>query len=132
MRCGIRRSASSIVTVVSSRERSINYSPPIPSLARRRLASFTDWRRRYSFQRRRAGSRLLQARMAQRHVWAARARGEETGLTGEEIAFYGALAQNESARQVMGEPALRVIVSELVASREIRPSNVVRKSPSAF
>ena len=70
--------------------------------------------------------------MAQRHVRAARARGEETGLTGEEIAFYGALAQNESARQVMGEPALRVIVSELVASREIRPSNVVRKSPSAF
>ena len=53
--------------------------------------------------------------MAQRHVRAARARGEETGLTGEEIAFYGALAQNESARQVMGEPALRVIASELVA-----------------
>jgi type I restriction enzyme R subunit len=46
----------------------------------------------------------------------ARARGEETGLTDEEIAFYDALAENESARQVMGEPALRIIAHELVAS----------------
>jgi type I restriction enzyme R subunit len=46
----------------------------------------------------------------------ARSRGEETGLTDEEIAFYDALAENESARQVMGEPALRVIAHELVAS----------------
>jgi type I restriction enzyme R subunit len=49
-------------------------------------------------------------------IQAARARGEETGLTDEEIAFYDALAENESARQVMGEPALRVIAHELVAS----------------
>src|ERR1700738_3914619 len=34
----------------------------------------------------------------------------------EEIAFYDALAENESARQVMGEPALRVIAHELVKS----------------
>ena len=47
-------------------------------------------------------------------IRAARARGEETGLTDEEIAFYDALAENESARQVMGEPALRVIAHELV------------------
>jgi type I restriction enzyme R subunit len=46
----------------------------------------------------------------------ARARGEETGLSDEEIAFYDALAVNESARQMMGEPALRVIAHELVAS----------------
>jgi type I restriction enzyme R subunit len=46
----------------------------------------------------------------------ARARGEESGLTDEEIAFYDALAENESARQVMGEPALRVIATELVKS----------------
>jgi Domain of unknown function (DUF3387) len=45
-----------------------------------------------------------------------RVRGEETGLRDEEIAFYDALAENESARQVMGEPALRVIAAELVAS----------------
>jgi type I restriction enzyme R subunit len=49
-------------------------------------------------------------------IRAARARGEETGLTDEEIAFYDALAENESARQVMGEPALRVIAVELVKS----------------
>jgi type I restriction enzyme R subunit len=40
----------------------------------------------------------------------------ETGLSDEEIAFYDALAENESARQVMGEPALRVIARELVPS----------------
>jgi type I restriction enzyme, R subunit len=47
-------------------------------------------------------------------IRAARARGEESGLSDEEIAFYDALAENESARQVMGEPALRVIAHELV------------------
>jgi type I restriction enzyme R subunit len=47
-------------------------------------------------------------------IRAARSRGEETGLTDEEIAFYDALAENESARQVMGEPKLRVIAHELV------------------
>ena len=49
-------------------------------------------------------------------IRAARARGNETGLTDEEIAFYDALAENESARQAMGEPALRVIAHEMVAS----------------
>ena len=49
-------------------------------------------------------------------IRAARARGEESGLSDQEIAFYDALAENESARQVMGEPALRVIAHELVAS----------------
>jgi type I restriction enzyme R subunit len=47
---------------------------------------------------------------------AAHERGEEKGLSDEEIAFYDALAENESARDVMGEPALRVIAHELVAS----------------
>jgi type I restriction enzyme R subunit len=47
-------------------------------------------------------------------IRAARARGEEAGLSDEEIAFYDALADNESARQVMGEPTLRVIAHELV------------------
>lgn len=49
-------------------------------------------------------------------IRAARTRGEEMGLTDEEKAFYDALAENESARQVMGEPSLRVIAHELVAS----------------
>jgi type I restriction enzyme R subunit len=47
-------------------------------------------------------------------IRAARERGEETGLSDEEIAFYDALAENQSAREVMGEPALRVIAHELV------------------
>jgi type I restriction enzyme, R subunit len=47
-------------------------------------------------------------------IRAARARGEEIGLTDEEIAFYDALAENERARQVMGEPTQRVIAHELV------------------
>jgi type I restriction enzyme R subunit len=46
-------------------------------------------------------------------IRAARARGEETGLSEDEIAFYDALAENESARQVMGEPTLRVIAMNL-------------------
>ncbi|WP_338929242.1 DUF3387 domain-containing protein (plasmid) [Roseomonas mucosa] len=46
----------------------------------------------------------------------ARSRGEDVGLTDEEIAFYDALAENESAREAMGEPTLRVIALELVKS----------------
>ena len=49
-------------------------------------------------------------------IRAARARGEETGLTEDEIAFYDALAANESAKAAMGDAALRVIAHELVAS----------------
>lgn len=45
---------------------------------------------------------------------AAQARGEDLGLSDEEIAFYDALAENGSARDVMGDPALRVIAHELV------------------
>ena len=46
----------------------------------------------------------------------ARRRGEESGLNDEEIAFYDALAENESARELMGDPSLRVIAHELVQS----------------
>ena len=41
-------------------------------------------------------------------------RGEEEGLTQEEIAFYDALVQNESAVEVMGNELLRVIALELL------------------
>lgn len=51
-----------------------------------------------------------------RDIRAARSRGEETGLTEEEIAFYDALAENESAVQVMGDEKLRVIAHELLTS----------------
>jgi type I restriction enzyme R subunit len=51
-----------------------------------------------------------------RDIKAARSRGEELGLSDEEVAFYTALAENESARTAMGEPALRLIAHELVKS----------------
>ena len=47
---------------------------------------------------------------------AAHRRGEEEGLSDEEIAFYDALAQNESAVEVMGNDHLRVIAHELLSS----------------
>jgi len=49
-------------------------------------------------------------------IRAARNRGEEQGLSDEEIAFYDALAENESALQVMGDDTLRVIAHELLVS----------------
>jgi type I restriction enzyme, R subunit len=41
-------------------------------------------------------------------------RGEEQGLTQEELAFYDALAQNESAIEVLGNDRLLVIAHELL------------------
>jgi type I restriction enzyme R subunit len=53
----------------------------------------------------------------------ARERGEESGLSEDEIAFYDALADNQSARDLMGEPALRLIAHELV--KDIRSNMTV-------
>jgi type I restriction enzyme, R subunit len=41
-------------------------------------------------------------------------RGEEQGLTTEEVAFYDALADNESAIEVLGNDHLKVIAAELL------------------
>jgi type I restriction enzyme R subunit len=49
-------------------------------------------------------------------IRAARQRGEEQGLSDEEIAFYDALAENESALQIMGDDKLKVIAHELLKS----------------
>jgi len=49
-------------------------------------------------------------------IRAARRRGEESGLSDEEIAFYDALAENESAVQLMGNDTLKVIAHELLVS----------------
>ncbi|WP_428564425.1 MAG: type I restriction endonuclease subunit R [Solidesulfovibrio sp. DCME] len=46
----------------------------------------------------------------------ARRRGEESGLSEDEIAFYDALAENQSAVEVMGDASLRVIAHELLTS----------------
>jgi type I restriction enzyme, R subunit len=47
---------------------------------------------------------------------AADARGEELGLTEDELAFYDALETNDSAVKVLGEPTLKTIPRELVAT----------------
>ena len=41
-------------------------------------------------------------------------RGDKLGLTGEELAFYDALAENESAVEVTGDKQLAFIAHELV------------------
>ena len=41
-------------------------------------------------------------------------RGEKLGLSQDELAFYDALAENESAVEVLGDEQLRVIATELV------------------
>lgn len=43
-------------------------------------------------------------------------RGEKTGLTPDELAFYDALAENESAREVMGDEILMQIARDLTTS----------------
>ncbi len=45
---------------------------------------------------------------------AAAARGQDLGLTEDEMAFYDALGANESAVQVLGDETLRDIARELV------------------
>ena len=41
-------------------------------------------------------------------------RGEDLGLSDDEVAFYDALAANESAVRAMGDAQLRVIAAELI------------------
>ena len=45
---------------------------------------------------------------------AATMRGEDMGLTDDEIAFYDALAANDSAVQAMGDAKLKLIAAELI------------------
>ena len=49
-----------------------------------------------------------------RELRKANARGEELGLSEDEIAFYDALETNDSAVQVLGDETLRAIARELV------------------
>jgi type I restriction enzyme R subunit len=51
-----------------------------------------------------------------REVRAARRRGEDEGLSQDEIAFYDALAESESAVELMGNDSLKVIAHELLVS----------------
>jgi type I restriction enzyme R subunit len=49
-----------------------------------------------------------------KEIEAAHRRGEDLGLSDDEVAFYDALAQNESAVKAMGNDELKVIAAELV------------------
>ncbi len=49
-----------------------------------------------------------------REMREAQSRGQEMGLSDDEVAFYDALAGNESAREVMGDDRLRFLAQELV------------------
>ena len=51
------------------------------------------------------------------------ARGAELGLNGEELAFYDALAENGSARELMAHEQLRLLAQMLV--RTIRSSATI-------
>ncbi len=51
-----------------------------------------------------------------KEVEAAGKRGVDMGLTDDEIAFYDALAENGSARTVMGDQQLKVIATELITA----------------
>jgi type I restriction enzyme R subunit len=44
------------------------------------------------------------------------ARGEQLGLSDDELAFYDALETNDSAVKVLGEPTLKGIARELVVA----------------
>ena len=51
-----------------------------------------------------------------REIREARKRGEDERLSMDEVAFYDALAENESAVDVMGNDSLKVIAHELLSS----------------
>ena len=50
-------------------------------------------------------------------------RGEDLGLTDDEVAFYDALAANESAVKAMGDDKLKVIAAELIT--QVRKSATI-------
>ncbi|MBO82395.1 MAG: DEAD/DEAH box helicase [Citromicrobium sp.] len=50
------------------------------------------------------------------------ARGDDEGLTDEEIAFYEALADNDSAVDIMGNDSLKIIAAELVENLKANAS----------
>ena len=59
-------------------------------------------------------SRKAKSRRLAKDLDAAQRRGEDLGLTEDEIAFYDALATNDSAVQAMGDAKLKLIAAELI------------------
>jgi type I restriction enzyme R subunit len=74
--------------------------------------------RRYTNRTIDAAQVILELIQLAKNLREAESRGEELGLSEEEVAFYDALADNESAVEVMGDERLAFIARELV--REVR------------
>ena len=68
-----------------------------------------------------------------RQINEAEKRGESKGLTPDELAFYDALADNESAREIMGEDILKQIARDLTVSikKNISTDWAIRESVQA-
>ncbi|WP_315080573.1 type I restriction endonuclease subunit R [uncultured Clostridium sp.] len=68
-----------------------------------------------------------------KEITEAKKRGESTGLTPDELAFYDALSDNESAREIMGEDILKQIARDLTVSikRSISVDWAIRESVQA-
>jgi type I restriction enzyme, R subunit len=68
-----------------------------------------------------------------KHMREAQKRGADLGLSDDEVAFYDALAVNDTAVQVLGEPTLKKIARELVESvrRNVTIDWTVRESARA-
>lgn len=68
-----------------------------------------------------------------KEIAAAAKRGEATGLTEDELAFYDALADNESAQEIMGEDILKQIARDLTVSikKNISVDWAIRESVQA-
>lgn len=60
-------------------------------------------------------------------------RGEQTGLTPDELAFYNTLAHNDAAREMLGDETLKQIARELTAAikNDIRVDWAIRESVQA-
>ena len=57
-----------------------------------------------------------------KEIKAADKRGENLGLSDDEIAFYDALADNENAQQVLGDDNLRALARTLVTQVKVNTS----------
>ncbi|MQC27050.1 MAG: DUF3387 domain-containing protein [Chloroflexi bacterium] len=78
--------------------------------------------RRYKARTIEAAQVIMELIKLAKEIREADARGEKLGLSTEEKAFYDALAENESAREVLGDKELTVIAREVL--------NIVRKNVS--
>ena len=79
--------------------------------------------RRYQIRSIEAAQVILELIELAKEMREADKRGGELGLSSDELAFYDALAENESAIEVMGNDQLKVIAMELV--RTVRQNTTI-------